>query len=521
MKNLLQLISLVFVISNSLVAQNCGQVQNLSSTQELEISALLPALDTALKYEVLSDIDSLSNELKQIYDLEGGIPANSESYYTLTNDTTWLNMLEAIELSRVLIADDSMVYVDLWKVAKGMRPPLYLPNSIPLRSAGEIARGLLKIAYFENDTVRKNAYRFWAKRALDSLATMQLPNGAFPFPDLRVYNDPTFSPIIQNFINSCGADSVNVLQNGWIIDDKGTGEFNFDAGVIGTAFVDANGLLLGSNYDSIIIDIADYFVNVRFNRNYNYNSFGLISMNHALFITGDPFYAERIEKTLRYSIYPGQINTGRWVDGHNASSRYHSILIQKVAPVVELLNITHPEFPLIRDMNIKALRNMTNYSLSCESSTGYLWLLEAYPIHSSVLPASLKDTMRQLIGRHISQSAINGKYLDVPTMGEYFELIGDYYHLTELKEENAVNFTIYPNPANESLTIDFKAFDSEIEELLIVDLQGKIVYNHEKSSLFQIEKTIKIDLKDLFPGMYMISLKTKEGIYQKKLQIID
>lgn len=521
MNKLLILLFILVSYSNESIAQTCGQVQNLSSTQELEISALIPALDTALKYEVLSDIDSLSNELKLIFDAEGGIPESAETYYTLTSDTTWLNVLEAIQLSRVLIDADSMVYVDLWKVAKGMRPPLYLPNSIPLRSAGEIARGLLKIAYFENDTIRKNAYRFWAKRALDSLVTMQLPSGAFPFPDLREYNDPVFGPIIQNFINSCGADSVNVLQNGWIIDDKGTGEFNFDAGVIGSALVDANGLLLGSNYDSIIIDIADYFVNVRFNRNYNYNSFGLIPMNHAFFITGDPFYAERIEKTLRYSIYPGQINTGRWVDGHNASSRYHSILIQKVAPVVELLNITHPEFPLIRDMNIKALRNMTYYSLSCESSTGYLWLLEAYPIHSSVLPASLKDTMRQLIGRHISQSAINGKYLDVPTMGEYFELIGDYYHLTEVNEIQKADFSIYPNPANESLTIDFKTFDSEIEEVLIVDLQGKTVYNLEFPVYSQNEKKMKIDLSDLFPGIYVAKLKTKEGNYQKKIQIID
>jgi Secretion system C-terminal sorting domain len=521
MNKLLILLFFLFASSNLIEAQTCGQVQNLSSTQELEISALLPALDTALKYEVLVDIDSHSNELKLIFDVEGGIPESSESYYTLTSDTTWLNMLEALELSRILIDNDSMVYVDLWKVAKGMRPPLYLPNSIPLRSAGEIARGLLKIAYFESDTVRKNAYRIWAKRALDSLATMQLPNGAFPFPDLRVYNDLTYTPIIQNFINSCGVDSVNVLQNGWIIDDKGTGEFNFDTGVIGTAYVDANGLLLGSNYNANIIDIANYFVNVRFNRNYNYNSFGLVSMNEAQFITGDPIYSERIEKTLRYSIYPGQIISGRWIDGHNASSRYHSILIQKVAPVIEFMNIIHPEFSLIRDMNIKALRNMIDYTLSCESSTGYLWLLEAYPIHSSVLPSSLKDTMRQLIGRHIRQSSINGKYLDVPTMGEYFELIGNYLQLNEFNQNDNSDISIYPNPANESITIDFKAFHSEIEEILVVDLQGKTVYNHEKISFSQNENTTKINLTDLLPGIYIISLKTKKGIYQKKLQIID
>jgi hypothetical protein len=429
-------------------------------------------------------------------------------------------MYEAIELSRILIDNDSMVYVDLWKVAKGMRPPLYLPNSIPLRSAGEIARGLLKIAYFENDTVRKNAYRFWAKRALDSLATIQLPNGAFPFPDLRVYNDPVFTPIIQNFLNSCGPDSVNVLQNGWIIDDKGLGEFNFDAGVIGTAFVDANGLLIGVDYDSIIIDIADYFAAVRFNRNYNYNSFGLVTMHHALALTGDAIYAERVEKTLRYSIYPGQINSGRWMDGHNASSRYHSILIQKVTPVVEFMNVTYPDFPLLRDMTIKAIRNMSTYTLNCESSTGYLWLLEAYPVYSSHIPASLKDTMRQLIGRHISQSAINGKYLDVPTMGEYFELIGDYYHLTEVSEIQKLDFSIYPNPANKVLTVDFKAIDSDVEEIVLTDLQGKIVINFHSSELIKSDKTIEIDTQNLLQGSYIISLRTRNGSYRKKLQLI-
>lgn len=521
MYKFLILFLLLLSFSKANFAQNCGQVQNLSLTQESQISALLPALDTALKYEILQDIDSLSDELKLIYGSEGGIPESAESYYTLTNDTTWLNMLEALELSRILIDNDSMVYVDLWKMAKGMRPPLYLPNSIPLRTSAEIARGLLKTAYFENDTIRKNAYRFWAKRALDSLATMQLPNGAFPFPDLRVYNDPVFTPIIQNFINSCGADSVNVLQNGWIIDDKGTGEFNFDAGVIGTTFIEAGGFILGSNYDSILISIADYFVNTRLNRNYNYNSFGLRTLSRVFGLTGNPIYYEKMEKSLRYSIYPGQLNSGRWVDGHNASSRYHNIMIQSISQVVDYLNITYPSTPLIQNMNIKAIRNLIDYTLTCESSTGYLWLLEAYPSQYSIIPTSLKDSMRQLIGRYISQSAINGKYLDVPTMGEYFELIGEYYHYTELEEKQNAEFNIFPNPSNHFITIDFSTLNSELEEIIIVDQLGKLVQKMSDFSNFIYNKTVFLELGDLQAGIYFIQLKTNEGIYQKKQQILE
>jgi hypothetical protein len=172
-------------------------------------------------------------------------------------------------------------------------------------------------------------------------------------------------------------------------------------------------------------------------------------------------------------------------------------------------------------MNIKAIRNLIDYTLTCESSTGYLWLLEAYPSQYSIIPSSLKDSMRQLIGRYISQSAINGKYLDVPTMGEYFELIGEYYHYTELEEKQNAEFNIFPNPSNHFITIDFSTLNSELEEIIIVDQLGKLVQKMSDFSNSIYNKTVFLDLGDLQAGIYFIQLKTNEGIYQKKLQILQ
>ncbi|HEX8549760.1 MAG TPA: hypothetical protein VF691_22560, partial [Cytophagaceae bacterium] len=217
-------------------AQPCGGVQSLSSAQKIEINNIASQLDAALKQEHMLKIDSLNQELKKSYASQAGIPDAKETYFTLTSNEKWIDLSSAILLSRQPIAKDSLAYVNLWKLAKGMSPPLYKPNSIFLRVSAETAVGLLKIADKENDARRKTLYQGWAIAALDSLATMQLPNGAFPFPDLRTYGDPVFSPIIQKFLIESGDDSVNVLKNGWIADDRGTGEFKFDAGVIADAY---------------------------------------------------------------------------------------------------------------------------------------------------------------------------------------------------------------------------------------------------------------------------------------------
>ncbi len=251
----------------SFFGQTCSTAQSLTSPQQVSISSTIAKLDTALKHEDLHKIDSLSAGLKNSYGDQAGLPDALENYFVLTSNSTWLDVPKSLSLSRILIAADTAAYVDLWKMAKGMKPPLYQSNSIFLRTSAEVADGLLKIASKETDASRKALYQSWALKALDSLATMQLPNGAFPFPDLRTQGDPVFAPIIQNFLNSCGADSVKVLKNGWIVDDKGTGEFKFDAGVIANAYYEAHQYTGNIKYKSIAISIGNYLKTLKLNVN--------------------------------------------------------------------------------------------------------------------------------------------------------------------------------------------------------------------------------------------------------------
>jgi len=396
MKNIAITLLILFACEYKINGQPCGIAQNLSPLQQSQISAIKSPLDTALKYEDFFHIDSLGTVLKNIYSTQGGLPEVVESYYTLVSNANWLNITNAILLSRALIAADSMVYVDLWKTGKGMKPPLYQPNSLFLRASAEIASGLLKIADKETDLTRKSLYQYWATRALDSLATMQIKSGpctgAFPFPDLRTYNDPVFSPIIQNFMYYCGADSVNVLQNGWIINDKGTGEFKFDAGVIANAYYEAYQYTGNINYKNIVIALGNYLKPLKFNANYNYNTFVSLGLTRAFQLTNDTTYLNRAIINLRYAVYPGQIINGRWVDGHNANSRYHSIIIQNSVPTVQLIPPINIYKSTLEMMEYKAVKNLVDYSYTCNSATGYRWLMKAYNLNSSVIPATLKDS---------------------------------------------------------------------------------------------------------------------------------
>lgn len=517
MKILIIILLTVLPFGLKIYGQQCGIAQSLTTSQQSQISSIISPLDTALKHEDLFHIDSLSTELKNIYSSQGGRPDAVESYYTLVSNNNWLDVTNSILLSQALIAADSMVYVDLWKAGKGMNPPLYQPHSLFLRASAEIASGLLKIADKETDLTRKTLYQSWATRALDSLATMQLPSGAFPFPDLRTYGDPVFTPIIQNFLNWCGTDSVNVLQNGWIVDDKGTGEFKFDAGVIANAYYEAYQYTGNINYKNIAIAVGDYLKPLKFNINYNYNTFVSLGLTRTFQLTNDTTYLDRAIINLRYSVFPGQIVNGRWVDGHNANSRYHSIIIQNIIPTIQLIPSTNIYKSALETMTYKAVKNMVDYSYTCNSATGYRWLMKAHGLSSSIISTTLKDSIEDLIGQHINQSAINGKYLDIPTMGEYLELLGLFTGINDINYPIGLEVNIFPNPTNGITNLAFNISETDNIVLSLCDINGRLVKIIAEERKNKGTYNYQIDLSHCQNGIYFLIIKTSKQKYTQKI----
>ncbi len=489
----------ILFTSSFAIGQACNSIQTLTIPQQSQLNSWVDDLDTALKYEILYSIDSINAVMKGIYSSEAGEPEVMENYVLLDADTSWIDLPNTILLSRTLVDANATVYTDLWKLAKGMAPPAYDPHSIFLRTAAEYAAGLFKIADKETDLGRKALYQSWAIQAMDSLATMQLPNGAFPFPDLRTYGDPNFSSIIQNFMISCGADSVNVLQNGWIVDDKGTGEFKFDAGVICNSYYIAYQYTGNVQYRNIALSIADYLKPLKFNRNYNYNSFVALGLGRAYQLNNDTSYLYRGVKNMRYAMYPGQLANGRWADGHNAKSVYHSIMIQNTALYQPLYGIGETYYSEIDSMIRNSIINMVNYTFNCEASSGFKWLIRTYDTDIPYINNGLSDSIHQLIGKHIHKAANDGSYMDVPTMGDYMELLYNMEHLGTEDMDEPLLLKLCPNPATNILYITPIPETPSIK-IKILDIYGKTCLSIDHF----IGANNPINIENLSNGVYFV-----------------
>ncbi len=511
-------VSISFVLSFVVFGQNCNDVQTLSSNQKNSISLLLSQLNTSLIQEYWSSVDSLSLLLKSTFGQEGGKPDSKESFYPLSTSTQWLNIDETLTLARQLIDKDSSIYSNLWQVAQGISPIYKQPHSIFLRSAAEIAAGLYQLAVVETDIKQKNKYITWANRALDTLATKQLPDGAYPFPDLRSTNDPTFTPIINNYLSTLGKDSLKVLKNGWIIDDHNRGDFKFDAGVIANSYYLAYRYTNIERYKENVLRIADYCLPLPMSANYNYNTFASLALTRGYELNQKKLYLDRTETTLRYSVIPGQLTNGRWMDGHNANSRYHNLLIYNTVPTLLQLKQNTKYVDSIKAMVRKAVLNQLNYTSSCGSTTGFRWLVSAFTIDSTIFSPNEYLSLKNLLGNYMQQAKSNGKYIDIPSMGAYIELLNQPKTSNLTSNGIEKSFVIYPNPAQNTCTIQ-SSFPINLSDLTLCDLFGNQIELESLVSTKNHENKIEFTTEKLSAGVYLLNSKHASEVKSVRLQL--
>ena len=84
-----------------------------------------------------------------------------------------------------------------------------------------------------------------------------------------------------------------------------------------------------------------------------------------------------------------------------------------------------------------------------------------------------------------------------------------------VKELNQTLISIYPNPANNYLNINFTNFFSDPFEVNIYNLNGKLVFNRQ---LFNLKNTI--DLNNLKSGFYNYNITNKTSILKEANLII-
>lgn len=135
--------------------------------------------------------------------------------------------------------------------------------------------------------------------------------------------------------------------------------------------------------------------------------------------------------------------------------------------------------------------------------TGYTiqWNLNAFEINGQT-----NDTIMAMLTGNYSV-AITDSFGCVYTSTNYAVYLG-------INESNLINWNIYPNPANETVTIEINQ-DTEFEAVQLTDLTGRIV----KEWNWKNTTAMTLDISEIPSGYFILRMKSKQMEWSRKLLI--
>jgi hypothetical protein len=101
---------------------------------------------------------------------------------------------------------------------------------------------------------------------------------------------------------------------------------------------------------------------------------------------------------------------------------------------------------------------------------------------------------------------------DACTSASRTEAVVTVEDCSNINELSFKDLSIYPNPNNGQFTI---TNSQEMTEVIITDLQGKVIYNNTNINL----NKVNVELSELERGMYMINIKTVDGRITKTITV--
>lgn len=113
---------------------------------------------------------------------------------------------------------------------------------------------------------------------------------------------------------------------------------------------------------------------------------------------------------------------------------------------------------------------------------------------------------------HIPMVGGGGTYTDCYFLNGNFVWtfrFGDCYTSTKQINQNS-NIKVFPNPTSNNLNIEFE--NTEQRELMIFNQLGQMVLNETSNQV-----NVILSLEQLSKGFYVLAIRTKEGIFTKKI----
>jgi hypothetical protein len=212
-----------------------------------------------------------------------------------------------------------------------------------------------------------------------------------------------------------------MLEGVWIIDDLGSGDLQFDHGVCGLLMFEAHALTGDPAFRASGVRAAEWALTRPLVANWNYNAFSARLLARAYLVTQEPRFLEGARRKFELGVLPGQTETGRWFDPHNARTQYHAILTTALADYVELLAATQdPALARVQAAATRALDNLAAQTIAFGASNAHEMLsLEAFYRGTTIL------------GRHADWDRAARITLNVLATDFRARLISDLGHLPE------------------------------------------------------------------------------------------
>lgn len=329
MRNLPVVLLVLLLMPVPAHAQSPGDAPPKRAQQRLRALAL--SLESALNARDRTAIDNGVTQMRAILGPFAGIPESPEKYHVPVNDTQ-------PDYQRVVGAWQN-VY-DRTLSSAGSRSPDAAQNKIELRRPAYIA--LACIAAAQAGLPDRDAYLARAREELDYLLARQDESGLFPYPAFPVGAPPNVVAMVKRIRE----EQPQNIRNGYLyINDDG---MQFDVGCAGVAMCEGHRVTGDRRYLESAERAGAWAIRQPLSTNWNYNAFSVWLLASLYDITGRPEYLHAAVDKTEFGVLPGLMETGRWVDQHNAKQSYHFVMVRSLSILEHAMPAGHPAHEDIR-----------------------------------------------------------------------------------------------------------------------------------------------------------------------------
>jgi len=217
------------------------------------------------------------------------------------------------------------------------------------------------------------------QQGADYLLSIQGGNGVFGYAVPAAGDHGKLAESARHLIGEMEKRGVKAVENGYIVQDRGTGDLNFDNGEAAMALLAAYSSTGHAAWLEAAKRAAEWGVRQPLVPNWNYNCFHGWLAARLYRITQEQRYLDAAFALIRYGSLAGQMDDGNWFDAHNASTQYRAVMIRACLELhLALKGTAHPYAAELEMRTRLAVDSLARHTLEWGGDAAKAW--EALPV---------------------------------------------------------------------------------------------------------------------------------------------